>query len=139
MSSWAAETYPWLVIVNSPVLSNEPVPTTQYAAPLSISFPELKRLVDLGRQGAPQLAVTLRDLGHVVGVRIDAAFGTGCWRGLPVPRHGGAALASQRNRPVFCGDSERDPAGAKPLQTVLALTLRVQESPTITSYTSDAN
>ncbi len=30
MSSWAAETYPWFVIVNWPVLSNELVPTTQY-------------------------------------------------------------------------------------------------------------
>src|ERR1700733_32796 len=39
MSSWAAETYPWSVMLNAPVLSNELVPITQYAAPLWISEP----------------------------------------------------------------------------------------------------
>ena len=41
-SSWAAETYPWLVMVNWRVLSNEPVLTTQYTAPSCVSEPGLK-------------------------------------------------------------------------------------------------
>src|SRR5580704_14325605 len=36
-SSCIGETYPWLVRVNLPVLSNELVPTTQYTAPMWIS------------------------------------------------------------------------------------------------------
>src|ERR1700722_20935079 len=36
-SSCLGETYPWLVRVNLPVLSNERVPTTQYTAPMWIS------------------------------------------------------------------------------------------------------
>ena len=36
-SSCFGETYPWLVRVNLPVLSNDLVPTTQYTAPMWIS------------------------------------------------------------------------------------------------------
>src|SRR5450631_2977713 len=36
-SSCLGETYPWLVRVNLPVVSNERVPTTQYTAPMWIS------------------------------------------------------------------------------------------------------
>ena len=80
MSSWAAETYPWLVRVNCPVLSNESVPITQYAAPLWISLPgsgPTRTIWLTSVPRAPQLALALRDLGHVVAVGGDAALGTG--------------------------------------------------------------
>ena len=103
-SSCFAVTYPWLVRVNLPVLSNE----------LGADHPVHRALVDLrvgpgvclrdlGGGGSPELALRLRDLRQVVAVGLDPALRAGAWRELrPAAPHSSPSGIG----PVFCAPTE---------------------------------